>query len=250
MMPDLSCYICGSAKPFAPLFPGASLREGRCPDCKAQRRSSDLMRVLLEASGGMNVLAEKDIYELQASGHVHNALRGLPGYLCSEYLPGTPPGERDANGIRCEDATGLTFADNSFDFVISQDVMEHIEDTWQAFNEINRVLKPGGMHIFTIPLHEGRLTRPRANMEPVFHGDPLRPEGALVHWDFGDDLPDLLAQLGIKVVLALHDVFYFPEEICRVDDARDYAVYCDFMEQRDKISFFLYNSNVFVAEKT
>lgn len=243
------CSFCGYRGEFRNICPGASLRESRCPECAATRRSRDLMRVLLSEAGGADGLPALAIYELQAQGPVHNALRGLPAYECSEYLPETPPGQKNAAGLRSEDATALSFADNSFDIVISQDVLEHIEDTWRAFAEINRVLKPGGKHIFTIPLHEERPTRPRAGLPPVHHGDPLNPEGALVYWDFGFDLPERLAALGINTRLALSEKFYAPDKICRVDGPEDHARYRDFMERRDKIRFFLYNSNVFVAEK-
>lgn len=250
MQPVDICSFCGHKGAFKTICPGASLRESRCPTCGAPRRSCGLMRVLLDEAGGRDSLAALSIYELQAQGPVHDALSGFSGYISSEYLPGTPFGQNNANGVRSEDATALTFGWSSFDLVISQDVMEHIEDVWRAFAEINRVLKPGGKHIFTVPLHEGRPTRSRRGLPEVRHGDPLNPEGALVYWDFGDDLPEKLAALGIKARLALAEKFYAPEEICRVDGPEDYARYRDFMERRDKARFFLYNSNVFVAEKT
>ncbi len=44
----------------------------------------------------------------------------------------------------------LPFADNRFDCVISSQVLEHVMDYTAAFQEIRRVLKPGGisLHIF------------------------------------------------------------------------------------------------------
>lgn len=254
MNTEPACALCGSDAPFKDICPGASRREGRCPSCGAPRRCSDLMRVILQEYGqeygGIAALDGLNIYELQAQGPVHSALAPLSGYICSEYLPAVPRGGANEDGLRSEDATALTFADESFDLVISQDVMEHIEDTWRAFAEINRVLKPGGRHVFTVPLHEGKVTRARKDMPPVHHGDPLNPKGALVYWDFGSDLPQRLADMGIKARLALHRSFYTPEEICQINGPEDYARYQDFMASRDKARFFLYNSNVFVAEKS
>lgn len=231
------------------LCPGASLRESRCRGCDAPRRSSDLMRVLLSEVGGREALSGLDIYEMQAQGPVHEALKQLPGYVCSEYLPDIPWGTCDENGVRSEDATALTFADSSLDIVISQDVMEHVAVSRYAFREINRVLRSGGKHIFTVPLHEGMSTRARASMEPVYHGDPLNDKGALVHWDFGDDLAELLCLLGMNARLAFSKKFYWPDQIGRVDNEEDYARYLGFVERGEKAKFFLYNSNVFVAEK-
>ena len=45
----------------------------------------------------------------------------------------------------------LDFEDESFDIVMSFDVIEHIPDTKQHFKEVHRVLKKGGKYIFVTP---------------------------------------------------------------------------------------------------
>ena len=50
-------------------------------------------------------------------------------------------------------------ADQSFDFVISFQVIEHIQDDHLFVKEIYRVLKPGGRFIFTTPNKKMSLTR-------------------------------------------------------------------------------------------
>ena len=47
----------------------------------------------------------------------------------------------------------LKFDDNSFDFVISNHVMEHIEEEEKFIKEITRVLKPNGKAIITAPCY-------------------------------------------------------------------------------------------------
>lgn len=42
------------------------------------------------------------------------------------------------------DGTTLPFADSSFDLVTSIDLLEHIEEPWNAIDEMVRVVKPGG----------------------------------------------------------------------------------------------------------
>jgi SAM-dependent methyltransferase len=49
------------------------------------------------------------------------------------------------------DATRMPFADDSFDFVIASEVMEHIPADQSAMNEVARVLKPGGIAAVTVP---------------------------------------------------------------------------------------------------
>lgn len=51
----------------------------------------------------------------------------------------------------CE--TKISFEDKSFDVVWAGDVIEHIRFTDTFINEVNRVLKPGGLFILTTPMH-------------------------------------------------------------------------------------------------
>jgi len=52
-----------------------------------------------------------------------------------------------------EDATRLSFEDESFDLVYSISVIEHIYDGWQnAVREMLRVLRPGGLLYLTFPV--------------------------------------------------------------------------------------------------
>lgn len=56
------------------------------------------------------------------------------------------------------DATRLPFADESFDYVISTQVLEHLPEPTRFFNEIERVLRPEGKALVSTnqmyPLHE------------------------------------------------------------------------------------------------
>lgn len=49
------------------------------------------------------------------------------------------------------DACRLPYPNNFFDLALAFDVLEHIEDDSLAINEIYRVLKSGGLFIFTVP---------------------------------------------------------------------------------------------------
>ena len=53
--------------------------------------------------------------------------------------------------------TGL--ADNAYDVVVSFQVIEHIQDDGLFLQEINRVLKPGGIALLTTPNRKLSLTR-------------------------------------------------------------------------------------------
>jgi SAM-dependent methyltransferase len=60
-------------------------------------------------------------------------------------------GKKLGVAYRAEDACHLTWADNSFDLIVSSECIEHTPDPRQALREMARVLKPGGTVIVTSP---------------------------------------------------------------------------------------------------
>lgn len=81
--------------------------------------------------------------------------------------------------------------------------MEHIFNPQSAFREIARTLKPGGAHIFTVPLiNKERTTECWAKLddnnniiflkEEEYHGNPINPKGSPVTFHYGYDIVDLI----------------------------------------------------------
>ena len=58
--------------------------------------------------------------------------------------------EADATAV-AGSATAMPFEDGSFDFVMSSDVIEHVDDKWLTVAESARVLKPGGILLIVAP---------------------------------------------------------------------------------------------------
>lgn len=82
---------------------------------------------------------------------------------------------------------------------VTQDVLEHVFHPSKVFSEIARTLRPGGAHIFTVPIvnkHEPSKLRARVSDDgqishiepPVYHGNPISDEGSLVTIDWGFDI--------------------------------------------------------------
>lgn len=119
-------------------------------------------------------------------------------YIPSQFFPDQEPGSI-VSGVRCENLEALTFADESVDLHVTQDVMEHIFHPSKVFSEIARTLKPGGAHIFTVPIvNKHKPSRLRARIDdngqishletPSYHGNPISDEGSLVTVDWGFDI--------------------------------------------------------------
>ncbi len=51
-------------------------------------------------------------------------------------------------------ACSVPFEDDTFDVVLATDIIEHIDDDIAALNEIQRILKPGGVAVVTVPAHK------------------------------------------------------------------------------------------------
>jgi hypothetical protein len=125
----------------------------------------------------------------------------------SEYLGNELASGQIVNGVRHEDIDRLSFANSSVDLLVSNDVMEHIPWPRRAFREIARVLRPGGQALMTFPFSARSDSVVRAELidgsivhrlEPVYHGNPLSPEGSLVFTDFGWDVMDLIRGEGFS----------------------------------------------------
>jgi SAM-dependent methyltransferase len=53
--------------------------------------------------------------------------------------------------VHAGDVCAMPFPDDSFDFVLATDVIEHVEDDERALEEIYRVLAPAGYVLLTVP---------------------------------------------------------------------------------------------------
>lgn len=126
------------------------------------------------------------------------------GYIPTHFWPDVTPGDR-RHGTRCENLEAQTFEADSFDLVLSQDVMEHVWNPEKAYREVYRTLRPGGLYIHTTPIYKHMAETVQAArlepsgeithlMEPEYHGNPINGDGSLVTYRFGYDLGDLIAR--------------------------------------------------------
>lgn len=190
-----------------------------CPFCRMnnrQRLIATLVKQELSERRGHQVYFMEQvtpIFEWASATFKQHQLVG------SEYLGHEYEGGATIDGIRHEDIENLSFDSAQFDLIVSNDVFEHVPDPAKAFGECARVLKPGGLMLATIPFNSdadvsacrARLNNGRVEhiLPPVFHGNPVSEEGALVFTDFGWDLISCMKDAGFSEVMV--DVYVSKE---------------------------------------
>lgn len=125
------------------------------------------------------------------------------------------------DGFRNEDLEQQTFPDNSFDIVVTQDVMEHIYNPEKAFQEIARTLRGGGSHIFTVPIvnkfnktEQWAIKDENGNLKFLhtedWHGNPVDAKGSPVTYHWGFDIVDVIKKsCGLDTVVEyINDLNY------------------------------------------
>lgn len=192
-----------------------NLREGElCGSCGRNGRSRQIAMVLVRryGSGARSLARLVDeepfralaIAEINQCAQLHNILAGHPRLRYSEYGSTDP-------GVPSEDVLNLSYPDSSFDLVLTSDTLEHVPDCERALAEIRRVLRPGGYHIFTIPVvWDQAVTRRRSYIEdgrlvhvvpPVYHGGSVNPDDCLAFYDYGADILETVRASGFAVEL-------------------------------------------------
>jgi SAM-dependent methyltransferase len=141
-------------------------------DCQAGK--------ILDAGCGEGVLVEK--YAQQGWDII-----GVDKNYSSEY-------------VKEGSITELPFPDNSFDTIMALDVLEHLPYSTQgyALAEIHRVLKPGGLVIFSCP----NLAHFTSRLKLMFRGRLLRT--ATISHHPGDrpmlEYEELFKKIGLEIV--------------------------------------------------
>jgi SAM-dependent methyltransferase len=220
------CSVCGTAGPWAQ---GPALgddlvgawglsaserrwfeeREGRfCGSCGASLRVRMLVFALYQLLPSLSGLAVLHVNEVAGLGR---ALADAGSVTETCHRPGEPLGNLLGH-LRNEDLTRLSFPDASFDLVVHSETLEHIDDYPVALAEVERVLRPGGLQLYTVPLrhwHETRRRtqrgpdgRPRHLLTPSFHGCGGED---LVYWEFGGDF---LRERGARISAVFYDDFF------------------------------------------
>ena len=112
----------------------------------------------------------------------------FPNTKGSEYFPGAHRSGDFVGDIQHQDVQCLSFDDESLDYIVTFDVLEHVPHYQRALHEFFRCLRPGGTLMITVPFswtsseHQVRCELGEDGeivhfMEPEYHGNPVDAEG-------------------------------------------------------------------------
>jgi SAM-dependent methyltransferase len=143
----VQCPCCDST--FSRFLPHRGRTQAKCPRCGALERHRVLW-LFLER--------ETDLFEGGSLLHIapeYAFLRRFNQTSGLQYVTGDLDSALASHQLNVMD---ISFAAESFDFLMCNHVLEHVEDDRQALAEIHRVLKPGGWAILMCPVDRRRAT--------------------------------------------------------------------------------------------
>lgn len=123
------------------------------------------------------------------------------------------------------DVRSIQYPDSSFNVIICNHVLEHIDDEQKAMSELYRVMAPGGFGIFQVPL-DPLLTQTLEN--PAYNTPALREKhyGQRDHVRlYGTDYAQRLRSVGFTVVEDSYVKQLAPELVQRYALPKDEIIY-------------------------
>lgn len=178
---------------------GSDIKSFECPHCGAHDRERHML-MYLEASGFMASLPEMRVLHFAPERRLAQRIaKASPvQYVKCDLHPVTADIER-------VDIEAMPFDDGSFDLLIANHVLEHVDDDLRALGEIGRVLKPGGATILQTPYS---AVLQRTWSDPGIIGDRARLQayGQEDHVRlFGRDIFERFASSGLRPCVVSHE---------------------------------------------
>lgn len=125
------------------------------------------------------------------------------------------------------DVTNIDLPDNTYDVLICNHVLEHVNDVNKAFSEIRRILKPDGWAILMVPINPNVDT-----FEDPAITDPEERKRLFGQYDhvrqFGRDYAEVLekAGFGLKIDRLYYELSEDQRERMRLAREGEELVYC------------------------
>ena len=191
---DVTCPICG--KRYGKFLPYGRINprpNALCPNCQSLERHRLIWLYLKEETGFFN--GKKQVLHIAPEACFikrFEAQHGA-GYITADIESPLAKVKMDIHDI--------PFAENTFDAVLCNHVLEHVNDDIRAMSEIRRVLKPGGFAILQVPFfnpvpektfEDASITDPKAREKAFGQDDHVRK--------YGKDYPQRMERAGLKAI--------------------------------------------------
>lgn len=190
----VQCPVCEKEfKKFLPYGRGTSARENAlCPHCQTLERHRLIWLYLKEKT---NFFSEK----LRVL-HIAPESCFIKPFSKQKNLTYTTADLESPLAEVKMDIQKMPFADNSFDVVLCNHVLEHIPDDIQALKEIYRVLSPKGWAILQVPFFDLDLQKTFQDDTITSPQDRFKAYGQEDHVRmYGQDYPQRIASVGFSV---------------------------------------------------
>jgi SAM-dependent methyltransferase len=191
---DVTCPICEkSYKKFLPYGRINTRANALCPNCLSLERHRLIWVYLKETT---NFFSQKlDVLHIAPEACFIKRFEKLHGdhYITADIESPLAKVKMDIHSI--------PFSENTFDVVLCNHVLEHVNNDITAMSEIRRVLKPGGFSIMQVPffnpvpemtIEDATITDPRAREKVFGQDDHVRK--------YGKDYPQRIERAGLKAV--------------------------------------------------
>lgn len=191
---------------------GSDIRHFECPRCGAHDRERHLY-LFMQGSGMLHRLGGLRVLHFAPERRLWKRIAAASParYVRCDLVPASADVEQ-------ADIACMPFADESFDLVIANHVLEHVENDTQAAREICRVLAVGGFAILQTPYSpmlertwsDAGIVRSEARLQAYGQEDHVRL--------FGRDIFERLSEGGLTPHIGSH------EDLLPDVDARRYGV--------------------------
>ena len=130
---------------------GGGVRPSACYSCNSSDRERLVFFYLKDELGFFDEPQTKRVLHIAPEKRLSRMMLGLGfgDYVCGDLFT---EGYRHPAHVRNIDVMDIPYDDDTFDLVLCNHVLEHIETDDVAIRELARVLKPGGTAILQVPI--------------------------------------------------------------------------------------------------
>jgi SAM-dependent methyltransferase len=191
----VECPVCGKTfKKFLPYGYTRSRKNNRlCPNCLSLERHRLLWLYLNQKTDFFS--AELNVLNIAPEQPFIKRFKKL-----SNLSYTTADLESPIADVKVDIRDMHVFKDNTFDIIICNHVLEHIDDELKALNELRRIMKPGGKAFLQVPID---YTLEHTFEDPSIT-DKKEREKVFGQYDhvrlYGRDYPERLRKSGFEVI--------------------------------------------------